>query len=217
MRIHSIGFAVIALILLAGSVYYVLPATGVEPQTVVVAQTQTITQAYCCYQVSFLVVEVEVSPKTTEAGTSVRIELKVEYLDGSPVSLRPELADFLLVGAAYSHTYSRVPLTPLGAGKYSASITLWADIPAGTYKLYCVHCTLSDGQGNFSPNTDTSSDETVIPIDLSIFSIGPATTTTTAQPPPTGLPLSLLVESAILVLLILIAALLALLLRRRKK
>jgi hypothetical protein len=85
----------------------------------------------------------------------------------------------------------------------------------GYYRLYCVHCTLSDGSGNFAPNSDISSDETAITGDNSAFLIGAATATTATTALPGGLSTSLLVGLGILVLIVLIIA--ALLLRPRKK
>jgi hypothetical protein len=210
----------LVLALLTGSLYYASSATGAQPQSVSVAQTQTETPVYCVYQYQFLVVKVEVSPGTTEAGASLDVVFKVEYIDGSPAKLDPEQASFLLLGSDYSHDYQKIPVTPTGTpGEYQTSLALASDIPTGTYKLYCVHCTLFDGSGNFAPNSDISSDETTITTDDSAFTVGPATettTSTTAPPPAAGfLSTSLLVGLGILALIIIIIA--ALLLRRPKK
>jgi hypothetical protein len=152
----------------------------------------------------------------TEAGASLDVVIQVEYIDGSPVTLNPEQADFLLLGTNYSHVYQRIPVTPTGTpGEYRTSIALASDIPMGYYKLYCVHCTLSDGSGNVAPNSDISSDETAITGDNSAFLIGPATATTVTTALPGGLSTSLLVGLEILVLIIILIA--ALLLRPRKK
>lgn len=140
----------------------------------------------------------------------------VEYVDGSPVKLDPQTADFLLLGTNYSHVYHQVPVTPTGTpGEYRTSIALASDIPTGNYKMYCVHCTLSDGSGNNAPNSDISSDETAITSDNSAFLIGPATATTATTQLPGGLSTSLLVGLGILVLIIIL--LVALVLRPRKK
>jgi len=207
----AIAFAVVLIVVLAN---YSLSPPLAQSQTVV-AQTQT-APVYCVYQQVFLVVKVQVNAETTQAGSSLDVVIKVEYLDGSPVTLDPELGTFLLLGSGYSYLYQMVSLTPTGTpGEYRTSVTLPSDIPNGTYKLYCVHCTLADDAANFAPNSDISSDETVIATDSSIVVIGPATATTTA-PPPTGLiSPSLLAGLAILVLLVLL--LVALLLRSRKK
>ena len=209
----------LVLALLTGSLYYGSSATGAQPQSVSVAQTQTQTAPYCVYQYQFLVVKVQVSPGSTQAGASLDVVFKVEYIDGSPVKLDPEQADFLLLGSDYSHVYAGIPVTPTGTpGEYQTSLALASNIPTGTYKLYCVHCTLTDGSSNFAPNSDTSSDETTITIDDSAFTVGPATetTTSTTAPPPAGfLSTSLLVGLGILALIIIIIA--ALLLRRPKK
>jgi hypothetical protein len=134
----------------------------------------------------------------------------------SPAKLDPESADFLLLGSNYSHVYQQVPVTPTGTpGEYRTSVALASDIPMGYYKLYCVHCTLSDGSGNFAPNSDIGSDETAITSDDSAFLIGPATATTATTAPPGGLSTSLLVGLGILVLIVILIA--ALLLRPRKK
>ena len=204
-------FAVVLIVVLAN---YSLSPPLAQSQTVV-AQTQT-APVYCVYQQVFLVVKVQVNAETTQAGSSLDVVIRVEYLDGSPVTLDPELGTFLLLGSGYSYLYQMVSLTPTGTpGEYRTSVTLPSDIPDGTYKLYCVHCTLADDAANFAPNSDISSDETVIATDSSIVVIGPATATTTA-PPPTGLiSPSLLAGLAILVLLVLL--LVALLLRSRKK
>jgi hypothetical protein len=170
------------------------------------------------YQYQFLVVKVQVSPGSTQAGASLDVVFRVEYIDGSPAKLDPEKSDFLLLGADYSHVYSGIPVTPTGTpGEYQTSLALASNIPTGTYKVYCVHCTLTDGSGNFAPNSDISSDETTITTDDSAFTVGPATaTTTTTTAPPTGfLSTSLLVGLGILALIIIIIA--ALLLRRPKK
>jgi hypothetical protein len=207
----------IVLVLLTGSLYYASSsATGALPQSVSVAQTQTTTTPYCVYQYQFLVVKVQVNPGSTAAGASLDVVFTVQYIDGSPVKLDPETADFLLLGTNYSHVYQHVSVTPTGTpGEYRTSVALASDIPMGYYKLYCVHCTLSDGSGNFAPNSDISSDETAIGTDNSGFLIGPATATTVTTGPGGGLSMSLLVGLGILVLIIIIIA--ALLLRPRKK
>jgi hypothetical protein len=128
------------------------------------------------------------------------------------------LGDFLLLGNNYSHIYERVPVTPTGTpGEYQTSIPLAPDIPLGYYKLYCIHCTLTDGAGNFAPNSDVSSDETPISTDNSGFIIGPATATavTATTGLPGGFSGALLVGLGILLLIVLLLA--ALLLRRPKK
>jgi hypothetical protein len=215
------------LALFAGSFYYVSSAAGARPQSVSVAQaTTTTTTPYCVYQTQFLVVEVNTVPLATQAGASLKVVFKVEYADGTPATLNPELADFLVLAPGYSHAYLDVPVTPTGTPgeyqtKYPTSIILPLDIPMGTYKLYCIHCMLTDGKGNSAPNSDISSDETAITTDDSIFTVGAATsttsttTTTTTTPPPGFVSTSLLVGLAILVLIIILIA--ALLLRRPKK
>jgi hypothetical protein len=207
------------LVLVTGSLYYASSsAVGVQSQSVSVAQTETTVLPYCLYQYQFLVVEVHVNPTTTEAGASLAVVFKVEYLDGTPAKLDPELADFLLLGTNYSHIYERVPVTPTGApGEYGSTVALASDIPLGYYKLYCIHCTLTDGSGNFAPNSDVSSDETPISTDNSGFIIGPATATTATGTTglPGGLSGALLVGLGILLLIVILLA--ALLLRRPKK
>jgi hypothetical protein len=205
----------LVLVLVTGSFYYASSsAVGTRPQSVSVAQTQT--APYCVYQYQFLVVKVQVSPGSTEAGASLDVVFTVQYIDGSPVKLDPQTADFLLLGTNYSHVYQQVPVTPTGTpGEYRTSVALASDVPMGYYKMYCVHCTLSDGSGNFAPNSDISSDETAITSDNSAFLIGPATATTATTVLPGGLSTSLLVGLGILVLIIIIIA--ALLLRPRKK
>ena len=179
-----------------------------------VAQTQTQTPVYCVYQYQFLVVKVQVNPGSTEAGASLDVVFTVEYIDGSPAKLDPQTADFLLLGTNYSHVYQQVPVTPTGTpGEYRTSVALASDIPMGYYKLYCVHCTLSDGSGNFAPNSDIGSDETAITSDNSAFLIGPATATTATPVLPGGLSTS--VGLGILVLIVIL--LVALVLRPRKK
>jgi hypothetical protein len=209
----------IVLILVTGSVYYASSATGAQPQFVSVEQVQTTTtyMPYCVYQYQFLVVKVQTSPGTTQAGASLDVVFKVEYIDGSPVKLDPELADFLLLGTNYSHVYQRIPVTPTGTpGEYRTSVALASGIPMGYYKLYCVHCTLADGSANFAPNSDISSDETAIVSDNSAFMIGPATATTATTTAPGGfLSSSILVGLGILLLIVILIA--ALLLRPRKK
>jgi hypothetical protein len=204
------------LVLVTGSLYYASSAAGARPQTVSVAPAQTQPPVYCVYQYEFLVVKVQASPGTAQAGASLDLVIKVEYMDGSPVKLSPEQGDFLLLGSNYSHVYERIPVTPTGTpGEYRTSIALASDIPMGYYKLYCVHCTLSDGSGNFAPNSDVSSYETAITGDNSAFLIGPATATTATTALPGGLSTSLLVGLGILVLIVILIA--ALLLRPRKK
>jgi len=207
----------IMLVLVTGSFYYASSsATGAQPQSVSVAQTQTQTSVYCVYQYQFLVVKVQVNPGSTEAGASLDVVFTVEYIDGSPAKLDPETADFLLLGTNYSHVYQQVPVTPTGTpGEYHTSVALASDIPMGYYKLYCVHCTLSDGSGNVAPNSDIGSDETAITSDNSAFLIGAATATTATTALPGGLSTSLLVGLGILLLIVIIIA--ALLLRPRKK
>jgi hypothetical protein len=223
LRIHRTGIFLIVLALVVGSFYYVSSAVGVQPGAVSVAQTTTTTTIpYCAYQTQFLVVEINTLPGTTQEGASLNLGFKVEYADGTPVQLNPELADFLVLAPGYSHTYLRVPVTPTGTpGEYQTSIQVPSDIPLGSYKVYCAHCSLTDGKGNFSPNSDISSDETPITTDDSIFTVAPATVTTTSTTSttttaPPGFPFtSLLVALAILVLIIVLIA--ALLLRRPKK
>jgi len=206
----------IVLVLVTGSLYYASSAAGARPQTVSVAPAQTQPPVYCVYQYQFLVVKVQVDPGSTEAGASLDVVFTVQYIDGSPAKLDPETADFLLLGSNYSHVYQQVPVTPTGTpGEYRTSVALASDIPMGYYKLYCVHCTLSDGSGNSAPNSDISSDETAITSDNSAFLIGPATATTTTTGLPGGLSASLLVGLGIVLLIVILIA--ALLLRPRKK
>jgi len=107
-------------------------------------------------------------------------------------------------------------VTPTGTpGEYRTSVALASDIPRGYYKLYCVHCRLSDGSDNFAPNSDIGSDETAITSDNSAFLIGPVTATTATTALPGGLSTSLAVGLGILVLIVII--LVALVLRPRKK
>jgi hypothetical protein len=176
------------------------------------------------YQTQFLVVEVNTLPVTTQAGASLKVVFEVEYADGSPVKLNPELADFLVLAPGYSHVYSRIPVSPTGTpGEYQTFIQLPPDIPPGIYKLYCIHCALTDGLGNFAPNSDISSDETPITTDNSIFTVGPAIVTTTvcccSTSTTTATPLGFASASvfvALAILLLTIALLTALLLRRPK-
>ena len=207
------GIFVLVLVLVTGSFYYASSsAVGTRPQSVSVAPAETRPQVYCVYQYQFLVVNVQVNPGSTAAGASLDVVFTVQYIDGSPVKLDPQTADFLLLGTNYSHVYQQVPVTPTGTpGEYRTSIGLASDVPLGYYKMYCVHCTLSDGSGNF----DISSDETAITSDNSAFLIGPATATTATTALPGGLSTSLLVGLGILVLIVILIA--ALLLRPRKK
>ena len=214
---YEFGAVLFAMVLIVGLANFSLSPPLAQSQ-IVVAQTQTMTSIYCVYQQVFLVVKVQVNPeRQVEASSSLDVVIKVEYLDGSPVTLSPEVGTFLLLGPqGYSYLYQSVPLTPTGTpGEYRTSVTLPSDIPNGTYKLYCVHCRLFDGAGNSAPNSDISSDETVIATDSSIVVIGPATATTATTALPGGLSTSLLVGLGILVLIIIIIA--ALLLRPRKK
>jgi hypothetical protein len=210
---------VLVLVLVTGSFYYASSsAAGGQPQSMSVAQTTTTTATpYCLYQYQFLVVEVQTNPSTTQAGASLDVVFKVQYIDGVPVRLDPELADFLLLGTNYSHVYERIPVTATGTpGEYRTSVALAPDIATGSYKLYCVHCTLTDGVGNWAPNSDISSDETPINTDNSGFTVGPATVTTSTTTSAGGLlSASLLVGLGILLLIVLLIA--ALLLRRKKK
>ena len=214
---YEFGAVLFAVILIVGLANFSLSPPLAQSQ-IVVAQTQTMTSIYCVYQQAFLVVKAQVNPeRQVEASSSLDVVIKVEYLDGSPVALSPEVGTFLLLGPeGYSYLYQSVSLTPTGTpGEYRTSVTLPSDIPNGTYKLYCVHCRLFDGAGNSAPNSDISSDETVIATDSSIVVIGPATATTATTALPGGLSTSLLVGLGILVLIIIIIA--ALLLRPRKK
>jgi hypothetical protein len=218
LRTYRMGIFLLVLVLVTGSFYYASSsATGAQPGSVSVAQTETTITPYCLYQLQFLVVEVQVNPGTTEAGASLEVVIKVQYLDGAPVKLDPELADFLVLGYNYSHIYQRIPVTPTGTpGEYRTSIVLPSDIPMGYYKLYCIHCTLTDGGGNYAPNSDVGSDETGIISDNSAFLIGPATASTaTAAMSTGGLSGALLVGLGILLLIVILIA--ALLLRRPKK
>jgi len=217
LRIGIVGAAIVALVLVVGATFY-SPHVSQGEGNIVVAQTEfATTTPYCVYQLAFLVVKVQVSPEQTSAGTSLDIVFKVEYADGSPVVLYPELADFLVLGPTYSRTYQRVPVAPTGTpGEYRTSIGLASDIPDGTYKVYCIHCTLSDEAHNFGPNSDTSSDQTLIATDTSVFTIGAVTTTTvTTVTQPLGGPLSTAVLVGMGILALIAAVLLALLALRR--
>jgi hypothetical protein len=216
LRIYRTIVFLIVLVLVTGSVYYASSATGARPQVVSVVQDQTQPPVYCVYQYQFLVIKVQVSPTSTQAGASLDVTLQLEYIDGSPVNLSPAEGDFLLLGTNYSHVYQKITVTPTGnPGEYHTSLPLASDIPMGYYKLYCVHCTFTDDSGNWAPNSDTSSDETSIGTDNSAFILGPATATTATTALPGGLSASLLVGLGILVLIVILIA--ALLLRPRKK
>jgi hypothetical protein len=217
-----IGIVVLVLVLL-GTLQYASSVANTQPQSISVAQTQTTTTTtttpYCLYQTQFIVVEVQTSPKASQAGTELQVVFTVNYADGSPVTLNPDLADFLAINSNYSHIYQRVQVIPTGTpGQYRTSLTVPSDIPVGTYKLYCIHCTLTDGLTNFGPNSDTSSYETAIVKDDSTFSVGPstATTTTATAAAPSGL-LSPSLIAGLVILILIIALLVALLLRRGKK
>jgi len=78
-------------------------------------------------------------------------------------------------------------------------------------------CTLSDGSGNYAPNSDTSPDENAIVSDSSVFSIRTPTTTATTVTPPLTAFLSPLLLVGLAMLIRIIALLAGLLLRGRKK
>jgi LPXTG-motif cell wall-anchored protein len=217
LRIYRTVIFLIVLVLVTGSFYYASSsAVGTRPQSVSVAPAQTQPPVYCVYQYQFLVIKVQVSPGNTQAGASLDVTLQLEYIDGSPVKLSSEEGDFLLLGTNYSHVYQKITVTPTGnPGEYHTSLPLASDIPMGYYKVYCVHCTFTDGSGNWAPNSDTSSDETSLGTDNSAFLIGPATATTATGPSTGTLSASLLVGLGILLLIVILIA--ALLLRRRKK
>jgi hypothetical protein len=220
MKIPRIGIVVLVLVLV-GTLQYVSSAVGTQPQSTHVVQTQTTTTTtpYCLYQTQFIVVEVETSPKVSQAGTELQVVFTVNYADGSPVTLNPDLADFLIISSSYSHIYQRVQVTPTGTpGQYRTSVIVPSGIPVGTYKLYCIHCTLTDGLSNFGPNSDTSSDETAITNDDSTFSVGPSTATTATITSPSGAgPLSPSLIAGLVILILIVALLAALLLRRGRK
>jgi hypothetical protein len=85
---------------------------------------------------------------------AARIQLHNRFLPPfySLFKLDLERADFLIAGPRYSHICRGAALASTGTpGEYRASIVLPSDIPLGTYKLYCVRCTISDGLGSFAP------------------------------------------------------------------
>jgi hypothetical protein len=177
------------------------------------------------YQTQFLVVEVNTLPVATHAGASLNVVFEVEYADGSPAQLNPQLASFLVLSPTYSDVYSNVLVTPTGTpGEYQTSIVLPSDIPPGTYTLYCIHCTLTDGKGNFAPNSDISSNETPIKSN-SIFTVGAVVTTTayicccntTTTAPPLGFVSTSLLVGLWIPLIIILILIAALLLRGQQK
>lgn len=207
-----------------GSLYYASGSSFPSPVTV---QAQII--EYCVYQLTFLVTMVQASPETTDAGTTLEIVFKVEWPDGTPVVLQPELGDFLILNPNYSRIYQRNPVFPTGTpGVYRTSIQLAADIPDGTYTAYVIHCTLTGTAGAIpaaavgtggqpaqppsGPPADISSNETPIATDRSQFGIR-----TPVTQPPTEQPTNLTLLVGLLVTLLVLALLALLILRRRRK
>ncbi len=166
------------------------------------------------YQTVILIDLVNSVPQEVVVGGVVVTKVHVVYPDGTPVTLSPETISFLWKGNQGQIIIENAPVVPTGdPGFYIYSQSVTADFPTGTVTIYAVVCSCSDLMGNYGPTSDTSSDITITPSDISIVTIGPPT----PPGPPTIQELFSTYGIAIIVGLLLLAALLLLLSRRKSR
>lgn len=171
-------------------------------------------QACPTYQTNLVIDLVNSIPQHVAVGGTVVTKVHVVYPDGTPATLSPETISFLWSGSSGQITIENAPVVPTGdPGFYTYTQTVGADFPTGTVTILAVVCSCSDALGNYGPTSDTSSDNTITPADISILAIGPPTPTG----PPTAQQLFSTYGVPIIVALLLLAALLLLLARRKKR
>ena len=189
-----------------------------------VQQTTTTTASHGCstYQSNLAVDWVNSTPHSVVVGDLIITTFHVVYPDGTPVLLSPRTASFNWTGASGWKYFSDVPVIFNGTpGFYYYYQNFTQDIiqatGPGTITIFVAYCSCRDGLGNRGPTGDTSSIQTITPLDLSQI-VPPTTTTTTTTTqvtPPPLIPAILAIPIIIIILLIL--ALLMFVLRRRRK
>ena len=151
-------------------------------------------------------------------GTSVVTTVGVDYVDYKLVTLSPETISFRWVGSAGEKIVENAPVVSKGGGSehmgnlYTYEQKVGDDFPTGTVTIFILACSCSDGQGNYGPTADTSSDESYEEADNSRIEIG-ATMQQAAQPGTQDL----LAAYGVPIVIVVILAVLLLVLRRRKK
>jgi len=165
------------------------------------------------YQTNLAVDLVNSIPIHVVLGGTVVTRIHVVYPDGTPATLSPETVSFVWAGSAGTKRFDNTPVVPTGdPGFYTYTQTITDDFPTGSVTLSVVSCSCSDASGNYGPTSNTDSDVTITPADLSILQIGPG-----APTGPTQAQLIATYGVPILVAILLIIALLLLVLRGRKK
>jgi hypothetical protein len=128
------------------------------------------------------------NPTQITTGDLVVTTFHVIYPDGTPVTLTPQTASFLWVGAAGQQEFDNVQVTYTGnPGFYNYTQTVTPDLATatlgssgtGTVTIYAASCSCSDALGNRGPTQGIGSDQTLTPSDDSHLNVGP-----TVQPQP---------------------------------
>lgn len=163
-----------------------------------------------------MVVEiVDSNPINAAVGDIVVTKVHVVYVDGTPVSLSPEIISFLWNGTSGHKEFDNVLVVYTGTpGFYNYTQSITSDLiqatGQGKVTISVVACSCSDGGGNRGPIRLTNSDLTLAPSDNSNLNIG------IPQPPsPLAQVATYFVPLAIIILLII--ALLLFLRRRHRK
>jgi hypothetical protein len=213
----------LAIVLVPGT-FLVGAGRNVQQTATTTTSTSTTTTAANCstYQSNLLVDYVNSTPHMVVVGNTIVTTFHVIYPDGTPVTLSPETASFNWTGPSGWKEFSNVPVIYNGTpGFYNYTQAFTQDIiqatGSGTITIYVVFCSCSDSLANRGPTGNTSSDQTIIPYDLSqVVPPTPTTTTTTTQvTPPPQFPTTLAISIIIIILLLL--ALLLFVLRRRRR
>jgi len=185
-----------------------------------VQQTTTTTTGCSTYQSNLLVDWVNSTPHSVVVGDLVITTFHVVYPDGTPVLLSPRTASFNWTGPSGWKYFSDMPVIFNGTpGFYYYYQNFTQDIiqatGPGTITIAVAYCSCSDALGNRGPTGDTSSIQTITPLDLSQIVPLVLTTATTQVTPPPPFPIALVIP--IIIILLLILALLMFVLRRRRK
>ena len=189
-----------------------------------VQQTTTTTTPHGCstYQSNLLVDWVNSTPHMVSVGQTIVTTFHIVYPDGTPVTLSPETASFNWTGPSGWKEFGNVQVIYNGTpGFYFYTQNFTQDLVqttgSGTITIAVAWCSCRDALGNRGPTGDTSSIQTITPLDLSqiVPLILTTTTTTTQVTPPPLIPAILAIPIIIIILLIL--ALLMFVLRRRRK
>jgi len=165
------------------------------------------------------VVYLDSNPKSAAVGTTVVTTVGVGYFERNypQATLSPETVSFRWVGSAGEKIVENAPVVSKGVGSehmgklYAYEQTVGDDFPTGTVTIYVLACSCSDGQGNYGPERDMSSDNSMHEGDSSMVEIGATMQQPAAQDvlAAYGVP--------IMIGILIIFAVLLLVLRRRKK